>query len=203
MKLPFRRGGARPSRGPDSLAGQAGCLVVSEDGDPAPCLAHLPAHVNFTSSLEARAASLERKERTMVYRTCLLVFVATLGFAGCGGDDEKSGSEPAAVAMAVTPSGQGRFQLQVPESVEAGLVRLEFRNGTKDTGEACSFAATTSTRFRTRLRSSAPTTPRFRAGSMPSAASARRSPASPAPSSSCSRRARTTCSTSASLTATM
>ncbi len=72
----------------------------------------------------------------MVYRTCLLVFVATLGFAGCGGDDEKSGSEPAAVAMAVTPSGQGRFQLQVPESVEAGLVRLEFRNGTEDTGEA-------------------------------------------------------------------
>ena len=65
----------------------------------------------------------------------LLSGTLLVGAVGCGGDDE-GGGEPAAVAVEVTPSGQGRFKLEAPESVEAGLVRLEFRNGTKDDAEA-------------------------------------------------------------------
>ena len=56
-----------------------------------------------------------------------------LGVAACGGDD---GGEPAAVAIESAPTGDGQFELTVPESVEAGLVRLEFQNGTEEDAEA-------------------------------------------------------------------
>jgi len=46
------------------------------------------------------------------------------------------GGEPAVVSLESAPAGEGRFELTVPESVEAGLVRLEFRNGTEDVAEA-------------------------------------------------------------------
>ena len=61
----------------------------------------------------------------------LAVFV--LGVAACGGDD---GGEPVAVAIESAPAGDGQFELTVPESVEAGLVRLDFRNGTEEDAEA-------------------------------------------------------------------
>ena len=57
-----------------------------------------------------------------------------LGVAACGGDDD--GGEPVAVAIESAPAGDGRFELTVPESVEAGLVRLEFQNGTEEDAEA-------------------------------------------------------------------
>ena len=62
-----------------------------------------------------------------------LLAALVVGVAACGGDDD--GGEPAAVAMEVAPAGDG-FELTVPESVEAGLVRLEFTNGTEDGAEA-------------------------------------------------------------------
>ena len=63
-----------------------------------------------------------------------VVISAVLGVAACGGDD--TSSEPAVVAVEAAPAGDGRFELTVPESVEAGLTRLEFRNGTEDGAEA-------------------------------------------------------------------
>jgi hypothetical protein len=69
----------------------------------------------------------------LVFRVLIAVLVATLvvGGAACGGDD----GEPTAVPIEVAPAGDG-FELTVPESVEAGLVRLEFQNGTEDDAEA-------------------------------------------------------------------
>ena len=60
--------------------------------------------------------------------------VVLLGVAACGGDDD--GGEPAAVAIESAPTGDGQFELTVPESVEAGLVRLDFQNGTEEDAEA-------------------------------------------------------------------
>ena len=57
-----------------------------------------------------------------------------LGVAACGGDDD--GGEPQVVAIESAPAGDGRFQLTVPESVEAGLVRIEFSNATEEGAEA-------------------------------------------------------------------
>lgn len=62
------------------------------------------------------------------------VVVAMLGVSACGGDD--GSSAPAVVAVESAPDGEGRFELTVSESVEAGLTRLEFRNGTEDGAEA-------------------------------------------------------------------
>ena len=61
-----------------------------------------------------------------------LLAALVVGVAACGGDD---GGEPTAVPVEVAPAGDG-FELTVPESVEAGLVRLELRNGTEDDAEA-------------------------------------------------------------------
>lgn len=57
-----------------------------------------------------------------------------LGVAACGGDDD--GGEPAVFAAEVTPAGDGKFELTAPDSIEAGLVRLEFQNGTEDGADA-------------------------------------------------------------------
>ncbi len=64
----------------------------------------------------------------------LVVVGALLGVTACGGDD--GSSEPAVVALESAPAGEGRFELTAPEAVEAGLVRLEFRNGTEEGAEA-------------------------------------------------------------------
>ena len=55
--------------------------------------------------------------------------LALVGGTGCAGGNE---AEPAVVAVEVAPSGEGRFELTAPRSIEAGLVRLEVRNRTKD-----------------------------------------------------------------------
>ncbi len=69
-----------------------------------------------------------------MFRVLMAAMLAALavGVAACGGDD---GGEPTAVPIEVAPAGDG-FELTVPESVEAGLVRLEFQNGTGDDAEA-------------------------------------------------------------------
>jgi hypothetical protein len=56
-----------------------------------------------------------------------------LGTAACGGDD---GGEAQAMTAEVTSTGDGRFELTAPESLEAGLVRLEFTNSTEDQADA-------------------------------------------------------------------
>ena len=58
--------------------------------------------------------------------------VFMLGVAACGGDDEVV---PATVSVEVAPAGDG-FELTAPASVEAGLVRLEFHNGTEEGADA-------------------------------------------------------------------
>ena len=70
--------------------------------------------------------------RSVVVAAVLAVFA--LGVAGCGGDDD--GGEPAVVAIESAPAGDGRFELTAPESVEAGLVRIEFSNATEEGAEA-------------------------------------------------------------------
>ena len=70
--------------------------------------------------------------RSGVVAAVLVVFV--VGVTACGGDDD--GGEPQAVAIESAPTDDGRFELTVPESVEAGLVRLDFQNGTEEDAEA-------------------------------------------------------------------
>jgi len=67
--------------------------------------------------------------RRIVLSVATLLVTAGLA-ASCGGGDEES--EPAALAVKATSAGQGRFALEAPESVEAGLVRLQFTNGTDE-----------------------------------------------------------------------
>ena len=69
-----------------------------------------------------------------MFRVLMAALLAALvvGVAACGGDD---GGEPTAVPVEVAPAGDG-FELTAPESVEAGLVRLELQNGTEDDAEA-------------------------------------------------------------------
>jgi hypothetical protein len=57
------------------------------------------------------------------------VLVAGSLLAGCGGDD---GGEPVALAIEATSSGDETYSLGTPESIEAGLVRLEFTNSTQE-----------------------------------------------------------------------
>jgi hypothetical protein len=74
------------------------------------------------------------KGRVSMFRVLMAATLATLvvGVAACGGDD---GGEPTVIPIEVAPAGDG-FELTVPESVEAGLVRLELQIGTEDDAEA-------------------------------------------------------------------
>lgn len=58
----------------------------------------------------------------------VLVVAASL-VAGCGGD---GGDEPVALPIEAASSGEGRFSVEVPETVEAGLIRLELTNSTRE-----------------------------------------------------------------------
>ncbi len=60
--------------------------------------------------------------------------LAVLLAAGCGGDDEAA-EAPAALAIEATEPGPGRYRLTVPESVEAGVVELRFRNAGRERHE--------------------------------------------------------------------
>ena len=70
--------------------------------------------------------------RSVVVAAALGVFV--LGVAACVATTTVASRWPSAIESA--PAGDGQFELTVPESVEAGLVRLDFRNGTEEDAEA-------------------------------------------------------------------
>jgi hypothetical protein len=57
-----------------------------------------------------------------------------LGMAACGGDD--GGTEPQVLSFELTSTSGGSFQVTGGGPVEAGLVRVEYRNGTEEQADA-------------------------------------------------------------------
>jgi hypothetical protein len=70
--------------------------------------------------------------RRVVLTLGALLVAGSLG-GGCGGGDE---SEPSTLAIEATQPAEGRQELVVPESVEAGTVEIRFTNSSKVPREA-------------------------------------------------------------------
>jgi hypothetical protein len=60
--------------------------------------------------------------------------VLVLGFAGCGGDD--GGTERQVLSFELASTSGGAFEITGGGPVEAGLVRVEYRNGTEEQADA-------------------------------------------------------------------
>lgn len=59
--------------------------------------------------------------------------------AGCGEDEDEGGgggAKPKTASIEITEAGKNRFRFTVPASVPAGVVRLDFKNSTKQAQEA-------------------------------------------------------------------